>query len=228
MVKQKFYAVHNGREGTRIYTTWEEVSRYSGAIHKSFRSLAEARAWLLGIADAAKERPSTSVHVDPGAQSSQFDIGIPMDVEAPAPADNESPEEERIQLSPEQQAALNMVKQGRNVFFTGSAGTPVRNLAGEIGLDMGHRNGKVCFVARDHQATRRTSQCQARSDCFNRYSIPQHRRVHVAFLGRHRPWERGQGRARWEDPGYLEEGVYGRESETRRVVGQEGSWHCAQ
>lgn len=103
MTKQKFYAVHNGRGGTQIYTTWEEVrrksfdartgawferhitngqrtstdkskrmlesythattalliivtcqvSRFSGAIHKSFRSLPEARAWLLGVADAA-------------------------------------------------------------------------------------------------------------------------------------------------------------------------------
>lgn len=27
MTKHKFYAVHNGRGGTQIYTTWEEVRR---------------------------------------------------------------------------------------------------------------------------------------------------------------------------------------------------------
>lgn len=36
-----------------VTTTFGQVSRYSGAIHKSFRSLPEARAWLLGVADAA-------------------------------------------------------------------------------------------------------------------------------------------------------------------------------
>ncbi|KAL7285782.1 hypothetical protein ACG7TL_000891 [Trametes sanguinea] len=51
----------------------------------------------------------------------ELDDRIPMDIEAPVPADSAVTEEEVIQLSPEQQAALNMVKQGKNVFFTGSA-----------------------------------------------------------------------------------------------------------
>ncbi|KAI0639044.1 hypothetical protein C8Q77DRAFT_27635 [Trametes polyzona] len=76
MTKHKYYAVHNGREGTKIYTTWEETkantSRFSGAIHKSFRSLPEARAWLLGVADAAAADASPS-YTYPGTQS-----GLPL------------------------------------------------------------------------------------------------------------------------------------------------------
>ncbi|KAI0651483.1 hypothetical protein C8Q79DRAFT_38300 [Trametes meyenii] len=184
MAKQKFYAVHNGRQGTQIYTTWEEtkanVSRFSGAIHKSFRSLPEARAWLLGIADAAaadvpppysypSARPSqlemepptqagisqmpvsrikeevddlveeeffNPMEVDgqPGPNRSTQPPPIPQDVvmqtqvppvPAPAPA-------EEIKLSPDQQRVLDMVKQGKSVFFTGSAGTGKSVLLREI------------------------------------------------------------------------------------------------
>ncbi|KAI0336181.1 hypothetical protein GY45DRAFT_587773 [Cubamyces sp. BRFM 1775] len=179
MPKEKFYAVHNGRQGTQIYTTWEEtkanVSRYSGAMHKSFRSLAEARAWLLGVADAAvadaappysypgasssqasssQEEPPTqycttqeavsvkdeetedvpmvpsqhTIEIDgPAAPSTQpipptaaaaDDTG--MNVDVPAAPELAPPQE--IRLSPEQQHVLDMVKQGKSVFFTGSAG----------------------------------------------------------------------------------------------------------
>lgn len=162
-------------------------------MHKSFRSLAEARAWLLGVADAAVadaappyscERfpptaPLTTLMptvygIDPGASSSQApssqeepptqycmtqetvtmkdeeieDISIAhsqhaMMIDGPtamstqpppstafgdsrmnidAPAQPELPTPQEIQLSPEQQHVLDMVKQGKSVFFTGSAG----------------------------------------------------------------------------------------------------------
>ncbi|TEB39067.1 hypothetical protein FA13DRAFT_1656259, partial [Coprinellus micaceus] len=46
----KYYAVLIGRNGPQIYNTWEEckdkVSRYPGAVHKSFKSLEEAEVWL--------------------------------------------------------------------------------------------------------------------------------------------------------------------------------------
>ncbi|KAI0735514.1 PIF1-like helicase-domain-containing protein [Earliella scabrosa] len=60
MPQQKYYAVHNGREGTQIYLTWDEakvnVNRVSGVIYKSFRLPGEAQAWLQGIADAIPPR----------------------------------------------------------------------------------------------------------------------------------------------------------------------------
>lgn len=47
---QKYYAVKNGRE-TGIFTQWSDVqphiNGYSGALHKSFKTLAEAKDYLL-------------------------------------------------------------------------------------------------------------------------------------------------------------------------------------
>ncbi|KAG2142551.1 hypothetical protein BD769DRAFT_1081630 [Suillus cothurnatus] len=47
---KKYYAVRVGREGPRIYDSWPEcnanVSRWPGAVHKSFRSRLEAEKWL--------------------------------------------------------------------------------------------------------------------------------------------------------------------------------------
>ncbi|THU91664.1 hypothetical protein K435DRAFT_228037 [Dendrothele bispora CBS 962.96] len=48
--KAKFYAVSIGKQGPKIYTTWEEckanTSRYPGAKHKSFYTRQEADEWL--------------------------------------------------------------------------------------------------------------------------------------------------------------------------------------
>lgn len=181
-----------------------QVSRFSGAIHKSFRSLPEARAWLLGVADASvadvtppytcKLHSSTLTHQDrllksrpdPGAprasgrlvdsqqepptQQGASQIPYPrvkqeetdewpdeeffedaMDVDTtlvntqqplpksqqdapmydalsaptvPAPVAPVPPPlpAQEIQLSPDQQKVLDMVRAGKSVFFTGSAG----------------------------------------------------------------------------------------------------------
>ena len=51
MAGKKYYAVKAGRE-TGIFTTWDackaQVQGYSGAVYKSFATLAEAQAYLLG------------------------------------------------------------------------------------------------------------------------------------------------------------------------------------
>ncbi|KZP32388.1 hypothetical protein FIBSPDRAFT_707487, partial [Athelia psychrophila] len=49
--KSKFYAVRQGRGGPQIYNSWNDVSRalvsrWPGAIHKSFSSREAAEAWL--------------------------------------------------------------------------------------------------------------------------------------------------------------------------------------
>ncbi|KAI0828261.1 hypothetical protein BC628DRAFT_106500 [Trametes gibbosa] len=69
MKRQKYYAVHNGRNGTGIYTTWEET-KANRCDSQSFRSLPEARAWLLGVADAAAADVAPA-YTDPGAPSQQ-------------------------------------------------------------------------------------------------------------------------------------------------------------
>lgn len=49
---KKFYAVRAGREGPGIYDTWDrcraQVQGFSGAVYKSFPTLAEAEAFLEG------------------------------------------------------------------------------------------------------------------------------------------------------------------------------------
>ncbi|TBU47338.1 hypothetical protein BD309DRAFT_502569 [Dichomitus squalens] len=56
MEMAKFHAVYNGGEGTRIYVdkkTFEaNISCTHSVLHRSFPSMREAEAWLLGIADA--------------------------------------------------------------------------------------------------------------------------------------------------------------------------------
>ncbi|KAF8272918.1 hypothetical protein EI94DRAFT_105373 [Lactarius quietus] len=46
-----YYAVKKGRDGPKVYDSWEEcrmtVTRYSRAEFKKFRSLADAEAWIL-------------------------------------------------------------------------------------------------------------------------------------------------------------------------------------
>ncbi|KAF9270564.1 hypothetical protein L218DRAFT_42956 [Marasmius fiardii PR-910] len=47
----KFYAVCVGRDGPKIYNTWEEckanTARYSGAKYKAFSSITQARDWIV-------------------------------------------------------------------------------------------------------------------------------------------------------------------------------------
>ncbi|KAA1468462.1 hypothetical protein DENSPDRAFT_466766 [Dentipellis sp. KUC8613] len=154
--RKKYYAVKIGREGPRIYETWDEcrenVSRHPGAIHKSFTSKIAAEQWLapalsrLGSSSQETDdsnaaeltsQDGESIYEDacqsltgtPGPSSQPMDVSdssVPKDavlptasLEPPATAD---PEPEEIVLSSEQKAILELVKSGKNVFFTGSAG----------------------------------------------------------------------------------------------------------
>ncbi|KAH8997509.1 PIF1-like helicase-domain-containing protein [Lactarius akahatsu] len=49
--KKSYYAVKKGRDGPKVYDSWEEcrmtVTRYSRAEFRKFRSLADAEAWIL-------------------------------------------------------------------------------------------------------------------------------------------------------------------------------------
>ncbi|KAI8995452.1 hypothetical protein BD414DRAFT_513230 [Trametes punicea] len=183
MTKQKYYAVHNGRQGTQIYTTWEEVSRYSGAIHKSFRTLPEARAWLLGVADAAVSDATPPYSFQQAPPEVENDASMQID----HPPESAIPPAEEIKLSPEQQQVMDMVKRGESVFFTGSAGMyypPSMSWnAQQIGAD-----------TRDHQVAWRSSEPLAWSDGLDWDRFSQYRRMHATLLGGHRSRKGGQGR----------------------------------
>ncbi|KAI0662490.1 PIF1-like helicase-domain-containing protein, partial [Cubamyces menziesii] len=115
MSKQKYYAVHNGRQGTQIYTTWDEVghSRHMPIAHSQQSMEIDGP-----TAPPTQPPPSTAV------EENRMNVDAPALPElAPAPD---------IQLSPEQQHVLDMVKQGKSVFFTGSAGTGKSVLLREI------------------------------------------------------------------------------------------------
>ncbi|KAH9891032.1 PIF1-like helicase-domain-containing protein [Cubamyces lactineus] len=112
MSKQKYYAVHNGRQGTQIYTSWEEVEDMSIA-HSQHAMVIDG---------------PTAMSTQPPPSTAFGDFRMNVD----APAQPELPPPQEIQLSPEQQHVLDMVKQGKSVFFTGSAGTGKSVLLREI------------------------------------------------------------------------------------------------
>ena len=91
-VKSAFYAVKNGKEGDKIYKSWEECKantsgRY-GSRYKKFTSQEEARAFLTQNENKATDRD----------------------------------QREHCQLNDEQQLAFDAVRHGDSIFLCGSAG----------------------------------------------------------------------------------------------------------
>ncbi|OAX43617.1 hypothetical protein K503DRAFT_680682 [Rhizopogon vinicolor AM-OR11-026] len=139
--RNKYYAVRIGREGPKIYDTWAEVinvfhhlmnaslkilhqvSRWPGAVHKSFRSRVEAEQWL--ALPRASEYLSTAITtlLSPEAPipSSSMSSSAP-DVSSRIEQGTPAPRSADITLSDEQKGVLRRVERGENIFFTGSAG----------------------------------------------------------------------------------------------------------
>ncbi|KAJ3860214.1 hypothetical protein EV359DRAFT_24944, partial [Lentinula novae-zelandiae] len=121
--KKSYYAVCIGREGPKIYNSWDETSRYPGAKHRGFSTYQDAQDWLVVATGPIPSKTARSSipalkQMPPTPISDDSDIEI-IDT-PPLGATGSSPTE--IVLSPEQKKVLKKVEKGENVFFTGSAG----------------------------------------------------------------------------------------------------------
>ena len=147
----KWYGVRKGREGPRVYETWEKceemvgplpqlgrsfidkcvlwgwckIHRFPNAEYKSFMTREQAMEWILPAlhaTDTPSHLPQSVANLlSPGRSAGTPAAENPPRMLATAKAHastNPSP----IELSDEQQYVIDLVKQGYNVFFTGSAG----------------------------------------------------------------------------------------------------------
>ncbi|KAK0473303.1 hypothetical protein IW261DRAFT_714731 [Armillaria novae-zelandiae] len=201
VAKPKFWAVRVGREGPKIYTSWEEcqknIDKYPSAKQKGFPTRGLAEEYIAPFLRASSS-PSTSktpmakheiIYVDSDSDSDiqiiekpkpssstrksaprrkrlrveahldddDSDLEIRL-LEGPSPDKvSKAPSESKagpstpdgsssICLSPEQQHVLNLVKAGRNVFFTGSAGTGKSVLLREIIKSLREKPGHVTAI----------------------------------------------------------------------------------
>ncbi|CAK5279932.1 unnamed protein product [Mycena citricolor] len=151
----KFYAVARGREGPKIYSSWDDakdnVTRFPGAKHASFKTQAQAEMWLattLSLLDShtnssfgpqrsANTRPSAAIAKPytrpPVLQGAPSTSSYPDSVSSShAPFIDPELEPAPIALSSEQNAVLQRILSGTNTFFSGSAGTGKSVLLREI------------------------------------------------------------------------------------------------
>lgn len=162
MPKVKFYAVKVGREGPKIYESWNDckanTAGFPGSTHKSFPSRREAEDWLkvpVPYAQAAPKTLSGTQRFHPITAGRRHLGSIPPkatpSTSSAAPEEGESvdfgadfiplePQAPDVKLSPEQAAVLNKVKSGKSIFFTGSAGTGKSVLLREIIRTLGGNN----------------------------------------------------------------------------------------
>jgi Caulimovirus viroplasmin len=91
MPKQKFYAVAVGRDGPRIYSTWNEArsatQAFAGQLHKSFSTRSDAESWLsecsrLSSAAAANDDASNDDAApdidDAAADEPEVPVAVPV------------------------------------------------------------------------------------------------------------------------------------------------------
>ena len=82
MAREKFYAIARGRV-PGVYRSWDEASRqvtsYSGAVHKSFGTHAEAARWVeeqRGILGDEPPRAGGDAHERPVCCPSRLSVGF--------------------------------------------------------------------------------------------------------------------------------------------------------
>ncbi|KAF7339973.1 ATP-dependent DNA helicase PIF1 [Mycena venus] len=116
----KYYAVARGREGPKVYRSWDETSRFPGAVHKSFTSIEQAETWLassISLQAAAAPAPQPSSRPTdssfrsqkPYSRTARSKFGNPptqVPTAADASSSNVVASPSKVLLSDEQQAHL--------------------------------------------------------------------------------------------------------------------------
>jgi ATP-dependent DNA helicase PIF1 len=140
--KQKYYAVAIGH-GPGIYTNWDDaqlqVHGYPAAKHKSFATRAEAESWLkenMRTSDTALYSGTHFTTIKPERSMANQQFSAAMHSSSPpryyedltaqtsqhVPKVNEVSLDPEPILKPEQQKVVDLILEGHNVFYTGSAG----------------------------------------------------------------------------------------------------------
>ncbi|KAG6857597.1 hypothetical protein H0H87_010165 [Tephrocybe sp. NHM501043] len=130
-VAKKYYAVAVGREGPKIYDTWDEAASTVSPSQNSNLSTRDEALPFAGPLPSHSTPPSSF----PEQQQPIEDNFKPL---APRPS---------VTLSPEQQQVLDRVNNGQSVFFTGSAGTGKSVLLREIIASLKERGDRVAITA---------------------------------------------------------------------------------
>ncbi|KAJ7101012.1 PIF1-like helicase-domain-containing protein [Mycena crocata] len=128
----KYYAVAKGREGPKVYNSWDECKD-------------NAQTWLSSSLSLQTAGPSQAAPHSTGSIRSRKPYSRPEPIvptQAPAQSSSSSNTEAAISganvvLSPEQQDVLRRVGQGQSIFFSGSAGTGKSVLLREIIRQLG-------------------------------------------------------------------------------------------
>ncbi|KAI9462363.1 hypothetical protein BJY52DRAFT_143921 [Lactarius psammicola] len=130
MAEKSYYAVKKGRDGPKIYDSWEEcgmaVAGYSRVEVKKFKSLVAAEAWILpalmSLCPPAEQLTQSTQPISAGPGPSNAATSCGEDILAVDTRGGEATRPPVIVLSAEQADILVKVKRGGNVFFTGPAG----------------------------------------------------------------------------------------------------------
>lgn len=124
-----------------------------------------------------RDSPAATNINQPAALDSVSEPSKPDVTPKPEPTE-EGP---KVELSPEQNRVFTKVKEGKNVFFTGSAGElspPLSDLVLKL-----LRHGKIGAFTRNNQVTK-GSRFTDRCNCVDWDSSSQHWRCHFALMGR--------------------------------------------
>jgi ribonuclease HI len=82
MPEQKFYAVAVGRDGPRIYSTWNEArsatQAFAGQLHKSFSTRSDAESWLSECSRLSSAAAANDDATNDDADEPEVPVAVPV------------------------------------------------------------------------------------------------------------------------------------------------------